>query len=227
MWLTALIIGLAGSIHCAGMCSPLAMAATVRNARVWRARLVYNGGRILTYAVVGAVISSIGAWLPLDHFQTIASLLTGLMLLLMALTGTYAWKIPVLSTVWMRLASFLKIRFGVLLQQKGLVTTAWLGMLNGLLPCGLTAVAWSYCITLRGPLDGANFMLLFGLGTVPAMIGLPSVFQWVARSFHISTRTLTTGLFVLSAVLLIARVLLVHPAAPISTTPVTDIVLCR
>ncbi|MCD9020052.1 sulfite exporter TauE/SafE family protein [Parachryseolinea silvisoli] len=226
MWLTALIIGLAGSIHCAGMCSPLAMAATVRNARVWRARLLYNGGRILTYAIIGAAISSIGAWLPLGNFQTIASLLTGLVLLLMAVTGAYAWKIPILSGVWMRLASFLKIHLGVLLQQKGLLTTAWLGMLNGLLPCGLTAVAWSYCITLRGPLDGFNFMLLFGLGTAPAMIGLPSVFLWVARSFHISTRVLTTSLLVVSAVLLIARVWLTHPA-PAATNAETDIMLCR
>jgi sulfite exporter TauE/SafE len=142
----------------------------------------------------------------------------------MAVTGTYAWKVPVLSSTWMRLASFLKLRFGVLLQQKGLLTTTWLGMLNGLLPCGLTAVAWSYCITLRGPLDGFNFMLLFGLGTAPAMIGLPSVFQWVARSFHISTRVLTTSLLVISAVLLIARIFLTHHA---TVNPETDIVLCR
>lgn len=226
MWLTALIIGLAGSIHCAGMCSPLAMAATVRSARVWRARVLYNGGRIFTYAIIGAAISTIGAWLPLGHFQTIASLLTGLVLLLMAVTGTHAWKVPVLSGAWVRLASFLKMRFGVLLQRKGLLTTTWLGMLNGLLPCGLTAVAWSYCITLRGPLDGFNFMLLFGLGTAPAMVGLPSVFQWAARSFQISTRTLTTGLLVVSAVLLIARVFFVHPA-PATTNPQTDIVVCR
>lgn len=224
MWLTALIIGLAGSIHCAGMCSPLAMAATVRNVRVWRARLLYNGGRILTYAIIGAAISSIGAWLPLGNFQTIASLLTGVVLLLMAVTGNYAWKVPVLSSTWMRLASFLKVRFGVLLQRKGLLTTTWLGMLNGLLPCGLTAVAWSYCITLRGPLDGFNFMLLFGLGTAPAMIGLPTAFQWVARSFHMSTRVLTTTLLVISAVLLIARIFLTHPA---TINPETDIVLCR
>jgi sulfite exporter TauE/SafE len=226
MWLTAIIIGLAGSIHCAGMCSPLAMAATVRNARVWRARLLYNGGRILTYSILGAVISSVGVWLPLGNFQAIASLLTALVLFLMAVTGTYAWKIPILSGAWIRLATFLKIRFGVLLQQKGLLTTAWLGMLNGLLPCGLTAVAWSYCITLRGPLDGFNFMLLFGLGTAPAMIGLPSVFQWIARSFHISTRGLTTSLLVISAVLLIARVFWAHPA-PVATNPETEIVLCR
>lgn len=226
MWLTALIIGLAGSIHCAGMCSPLAMAATVRNARVWRARLLYNGGRIFTYAIIGATISSVGAWLPLGNFQTITSLLTGLVLLLMAVTGTSAWKIPVLSGAWVRLASFLKIRFGALLQRKGLLTTTWLGMLNGLLPCGLTAVAWSYCITLRGPLDGFNFMVLFGLGTLPAMVGLPSVFQWAARSFHVSLRALTTGLLVVSAVLLIARVFFVHPA-PVATNPGADIVVCR
>jgi hypothetical protein len=225
MWLTALIIGLAGSIHCAGMCSPLAMAATVHNARMWRARLLYNGGRIFTYAVIGATISSIGAWLPLGNFQTLASLLTGLVLLLMAVTG-YAWKVPVLSSAWIRLASFLKMRFSVLLQRKGLLTTTWLGMLNGLLPCGLTAVAWSYCITLRGPLDGFNFMLLFGLGTAPAMVGLPSVFQWAARSFQISARALTTGLLVVSAVLLIARVFFVH-SAPVTTNPETNIVVCR
>jgi uncharacterized protein len=226
MWLTALTIGLAGSIHCAGMCSPLAMAATVRSARVAWARLFYNGGRIVTYALVGATISSLGAMLPFVHFQTTASLLTGILLLMMALTGRYDWKVPLLSSTWVRIASFIKIRFGALLQQKGLLTTAWLGMLNGLLPCGLTAVAWSYCIALRGPVDGFNFMLLFGLGTAPAMIGLPSAFQWGARFFHISTRALTTGLLILSAVVLIARVFLVHPT-PAATNPDAEIVLCR
>jgi sulfite exporter TauE/SafE len=46
-----------------------------------------------------------------------------------------------------------------------------MGMLNGFLPCGMTLIALSYCLILAGPIDGFNFMLLFGVGTLPVMLG--------------------------------------------------------
>jgi sulfite exporter TauE/SafE len=225
MWLTALIIGFAGSFHCAGMCSPLVMAATSMRPHALLSRSLYNGGRIFTYALIGAPISAAGALLPLGNFQNVASLALGTILLFIALTGSYTSRIPFLTHALMRLTTFLKIRFGMLLQRKGYVATGLLGMLNGLLPCGLTTLALSYCITLQGPLDGFNFMLLFGLGTLPAMIGLPSLIQWTTRSFHISPRTITTCMLIVSGGLLIARVFLMHGVP--GAAPEADIVLCR
>jgi sulfite exporter TauE/SafE len=53
MW-TAIVLGLAGSLHCAGMCSPLAMAVTARKPFMLH-KVVYNTGRVLIYGLLGVV----------------------------------------------------------------------------------------------------------------------------------------------------------------------------
>ena len=60
MLLTALILGFTGSLHCLGMCSPLAMMVTGQSAKGFTKRLVYNSGRIVTYSVAGFIVASIG-----------------------------------------------------------------------------------------------------------------------------------------------------------------------
>ncbi len=102
-----------------------------------------------------------------------------------------------------------------------------LGALNGLLPCGLTFIALTWCITLRGPLDGFNFMLLFGAGTLPAMLGLTGMIDWIVRKFSWNLQKVTTTLLLLSGAALILRVFVVHlPHASSAHHTLIDI-LCR
>lgn len=226
MWITALILGFAGSMHCLGMCSPLVLAVTSMTPKSILNRVVYNSGRILTYASMGAVVSSAGLVLPLHKFQNIVSIALGIVLLLLGIGGVKRIKIPGLTSFLQRVSSSIKNRFAHLLKQKKLSGIFALGSLNGLLPCGLTAIALTWCVTLRGPSDGFNFMLLFGAGTLPVMLGFTALLPVVLKKISWSIQELSTGMLILSGCLLIARVFLVH----VSHAPsggIVEIIMCK
>ena len=226
MWMTALILGFAGSLHCLGMCSPLAMAVTSLTPSAFLNRVVYNSGRILTYASTGAVVSSVGLLLPLHNYQNIISIIAGIALLLLGAGGLKKITVPGLSPLVHTLSAVVKNRFAYVLKQKKLSSMFILGALNGLLPCGLTALALTWCLTLRGPADGFNFMLVFGAGTLPVMLGFTALLPVVVKKYNWNLHKLTTGMLILSGCLLISRVFLVHlHHAPSSN--IVEIIMCK
>jgi uncharacterized protein len=228
MFLTAIILGFAGSLHCLGMCSPLAMAVTNLSTNMIVNRVLYNGGRIFTYGLMGAVVASVGLGLPLTRYQNLLSILLGIALLVIGAAGISSMKIFGVTKALGRLTVFLKKLFSKYLQRKSYTSTFFLGSLNGVLPCGLSFLALTYCLTLAGPFDGFLFMIAFGLGTLPVMLGFTGIFSWLIGSLKWRVKPLTTGLLILSGVILIARVFLVHlPPATSLREGVVDIVLCR
>jgi uncharacterized protein len=224
MWLTALLMGLAGSLHCVGMCSPLSMAITGMNTHVMIRRLIYNGGRILTYGLAGALISSLGFLTPLRSIQPVLSFVLGALLITAGITGISGLHIPRLAAGMARLVSLLRARFSYYLQKKTLASTFMLGLLNGMLPCGLTFIALTFCLTLEGPLSGFNFMILFGAGTLPAMIGVPALLSYAAKTLHFNVSRVLTVLLLISGCVLIGRAFMpAHHGAPASP----EEVVCR
>jgi sulfite exporter TauE/SafE len=225
---TALVIGFAGSLHCLGMCSPLAMAVTNMSPAIILNRLLYNLGRIITYGTMGAVVSTIGMGFPLIRYQNLISIVLGILLLAIGFTGVTAVRIPFISQGLGSFSVFLKGMFSKFLQKRGYGSTFLLGVLNGVLPCGLSFLALTYCLTLAGAADGFIFMIGFGIGTLPVMIGLTGIFYWLLNKFHVNVRMITTGMLMLSGVILIARVFILHlPHANSIQEGVVDIVLCR
>src|SRR6516164_6373854 len=85
MFYTAIIMGLAGSLHCAGMCSPLAMALT-RNKPFLLSSILYNSGRIFLYGLLGAMAAAFGSILHLSSYQQILSIILGVIFLLAGLS---------------------------------------------------------------------------------------------------------------------------------------------
>jgi hypothetical protein len=227
MWLTALIMGVAGSLHCAGMCSPLAMAITSANRTALINRILYNAGRIVTYGILGAIVAGAGYLLPLTGFQSALSLLLGLGLILIALLGYNGNRIRFVTNALLRFSNRLKKIFSHFIQHKTPGALLLMGAINGLLPCGLTFLALSVCLTLATPFDGLMYMLLFGVGTLPVMLGLVSVAGLLTRKLRWDIRTITTGMMVLSGVLLIARVFLMHLPEAHQHTSVLEIIVCR
>jgi sulfite exporter TauE/SafE len=223
MLITAIILGFAGSLHCAGMCSPLAFAVINKNGGAVRSRVLYNAGRILTYCILGAIVSSIGFMLPLTA-QYILSITLGVALLVIGITGSNL-KAPLLAPV-LHFTTFLKTRFAKFLQRKSDSSIFAMGVLNGLLPCGLTFLALTSCITLAHPLDGFIFMAVFGAGTLPVMFGLVSVIPFFAKRLNVSIGRLSTIMLIAAGCLLIARVLLVEPHVHTATQP-DQIVICK
>lgn len=227
MWLTALIMGLAGSLHCAGMCSPLAMSITGMKGPAFGNRVMYNSGRIIMYGLLGGVVSSIGYILPLSKYQNLLSIVLALALLTMAMVGITDVRIPFLTKSMIKFTSFLKNQFGKFLHRKGSFALLCLGGLNGLLPCGLTFVALSFCLTLTTPFDGFFYMFLFGMGTLPVMLGFVSIAGFVASKLKWDIKKITTGLMAISAILLIVRVFILHSPEGHEAHNLVDIIICR
>ena len=209
MFYTALIMGLAGSLHCAGMCSPLAMAITRNNPFVL-ARVLYNAGRVLTYAILGAMVATVGTLVQLAPYQQIISISLGCIFLLMGMGGISSIRIPYMTAGINHFTGWLKLLFGSVLKIKSMGATILLGMLNGLLPCGLTYLALTACLISPTPMDGFLFMIFFGLGTWPVMIGLTWVLNisFFKRAFNAPRLSKIALIFV--GCLLFARVWMTH-----------------
>ncbi len=122
---TALLVGLAGSLHCVGMCSPLAIAVSGVTRSYWINRLLYNGGRIITYGLLGATVGAFGAIAGLTGWQTVISAVLGIFLILFGLSGVQAIRIPLITSVLHRFASLLKNQFAHQLKNKGKLSSAY------------------------------------------------------------------------------------------------------
>ncbi|MFN7750541.1 MAG: sulfite exporter TauE/SafE family protein [Cyclobacteriaceae bacterium] len=204
MWYTAAILGLAGSLHCAGMCSPL-MLAVARVQPFAFTKVVYNSGRVLVYALLGALAASAGSVFNLAAYQQVISLALGLGLLLIAVGWWRKIQVPGVSAAARWLTVLIKRPFAHFLSRKSYAATFVLGMLNGLLPCGLTLMALTYTFVLPGAREGVFFMILFGLGTWPVMVGLTALFgRFANRLGWVRSHALAIALS-LSAILLISR----------------------
>ena len=211
MWYAAMVLGLAGSLHCAGMCSPLMLAVTAR--QPWVAtRVVYNTGRVFTYGLLGMVGAALGTLLPIAQYQSGLSFALGALLVLAGFAGITGWPIPLLAPLLARTTGWLRRRFGKLFTQSGWHARFLLGMLNGLLPCGLTYLALAGTFILPTVAEGFWYMVAFGFGTWPMMMGI----AWIAqagrwRQWLQQPRAVQMAL-VLAGVLLMARVWWTHDA---------------
>jgi uncharacterized protein len=228
MFLAAFIMGIAGSLHCAGMCSPLAFAVFNLKSPAITNRLLYNLGRISMYGVLGAITAAIGYILPLSKFQNLLSVILGLGLIIMAVVGMTGIRIPLLSNVLIRFSGFLKTTFSKYISYKSSGAILLLGALNGLLPCGLTFLALSFCIALTTPVQGFVCMFVFGLGTLPVMLGIVSIMDIVKNKMKWNIHRVTTALMMLSGILLILRIFFIHlPDGHAHDLDLVDIVICR
>ncbi len=225
MWVTAIIIGFAGSFHCLGMCSPLVMAVSSISTPYFANRLIYNVGRILSYGILGAIVTTFGSLFQFSGFQNILSIGLGGVLIVFGLAGISHIRIPFVSTPLQSITSGLKKLFSKFLERKTFLSLAAMGMLNGLLPCGLTYLALTYCLTLADATSGFLFMLIFGAGTLPVMLGFTSVIQLLISKFNF--RKITTVMMITLGTLLITRSLYTHyheNAIPLASD---NVVICK
>ncbi|MHB1306351.1 MAG: sulfite exporter TauE/SafE family protein [Limisphaerales bacterium] len=203
LW-TAFMLGLVGSLHCAGMCGPLAIALPVAGATpiaYLAGRISYNLGRVLTYGVLGLFFGLIGRSLMLAGLQRWVSIGLGVLLL----AGLLGSRQLSLTGPVSRLVSRLKSAMAGLLHRRSVGALGVLGLLNGLLPCGLVYVAGAAATTTHSTLDGFAYMLAFGLGTVPLMLAI----SLSGRLIHVSVHRLLLKAVPVS-VFLVALLLIVR-----------------
>jgi hypothetical protein len=177
------LLGLFGSGHCLGMCGPLVVALPGAYGQ-WRAHLIYHAGRLLAYTLVGALLGGAGqgliglAGLPAvesaawtARLQVMLSLPVAGFLLLFGLHRLGMVPEP----AWMAKAMPHKLPgFGRVLRQvldrRGTLWLLAMGAMLGLLPCGLSYGAFARALTAGNMLQGGFWTLLFGLGTLPALL---------------------------------------------------------
>ncbi|PKV75467.1 sulfite exporter TauE/SafE family protein [Pontibacter ramchanderi] len=166
------LFGLLGSFHCVGMCGPIAMALPFVGSSGWRyyaGRLLYNGGRIVTYASLGALAGAFGQSLEMAGLQQTVSIVSGvLILLLLVLPTAFKGKAShVMGTD--KIMAWVRRKLGYYFQKNSLGSLFMVGMLNGLLPCGFVYIALAGAISAPGIGGAMLYMALFGLGTFPLM----------------------------------------------------------
>lgn len=174
LW-TGFLLGLLGSLHCLGMCGPLAMALPTPETapvRYLLGRAVYNLGRVVTYSTLGLLFGWIGRTLVLAGIQQGLSLGIGFALLLAVFLGPrmaprFASRRWIHSPV-----DRLKRSLVNLLGRRSVVSLLLIGVLNGLLPCGLVYVALAGAAATGNAWQGALYMAAFGAGTFPLMLAV-------------------------------------------------------
>lgn len=168
----AFLLGLAGSLHCVGMCGPLALAVPGifgSSANKWISGLLYHLGRSFTYAAFGALFGLLGKSLSLTGFQYAATLLAGSAMILMGMLPFIQVRFEKFFSTLHRTLKVNELRVRILNSEKHRIYLLLLGMLNGLLPCGLVYVALAGALGTGGVVSGALFMFVFGTGTLPAL----------------------------------------------------------
>lgn len=171
--LTALFLGLFGSSHCLVMCGGIAAALGSHNRQNPLAGLLlFNSGRILSYAIAGLLVGSLGLWLQGLHEGLMLSLrsIAGVLLILMGLyVARWASWLTRIEQLGQWLWKRLQPATGPLMRQHSLLARFQLGLLWGWLPCGLIYSTLSWVAANGQPLLGALTMIAFGIGTLPAL----------------------------------------------------------
>lgn len=183
IFLTAFLTGLLGSFHCLGMCGPIAMIAPQGQPyTVFLAgRLVYNIGRITTYAIIGLLLGAFGMGLQLAGIQQYVSIAMGILLLLIAVSKITGVDVLGNNKWFSGYRLRLEKQFTKFITRPGMGAQYTVGLLNGLLPCGLVYIALAGAVTTTQALNGALYMALFGLGTLPMLFSVSIASRWVTH----------------------------------------------
>ncbi|MGO9445980.1 MAG: sulfite exporter TauE/SafE family protein [Thiobacillaceae bacterium] len=177
--LSALLVGLLGGVHCAGMCGGIVAALSFRpdgTVPPFRLHLGYNIGRVLSYTLFGALAGGLGASLNLLHIRPLQVALYIISQVVLVLLGLYlaGWNRWVLifeeagRVLWGHLQPYFK----KLLPVRNLPGAFLAGMVWGWLPCGLVYSVLISALASGGAAGGAGLMMAFGLGTLPNLLGM-------------------------------------------------------
>ncbi len=167
------LLGLAGGLHCVGMCGPLACLFSRPEERPWDRLALYHGARIAAYGALGLLIAYVGAPLqPLLSWPLLAALAVAPLL-------AYAFWPRDWSPAWAaRLYQAAARRLQALPPWR---RALGMGLLTPALPCGLLYGAAVASLAAPAPWLGAASMAAFGAGTLPWLLLGQAGFVWAAR----------------------------------------------
>lgn len=207
LW-SAFTVGILGSLHCVGMCGPIAMALPYQKQSklaLITSTSLYNIGRIVTYSLLGLFIGIIGKGAYVAGLQQALSIGAGILLLIIAIFAieveSKLLSLKFIHRFYGKLQKLLR-RF---LTKNGYGALFVTGLLNGLLPCGLVYFALVGALTSGSIINSIAYMALFGLGTFPLMLTASLAGNFISIKLRNRIKKLYPILLVIFAVLLIMR----------------------
>ena len=204
----AFLIGLLGSTHCIGMCGPIAIALPLKN-QSWLTRiisaLIYNLGRSVTYGIMGAVFGLLGKGFQMIGIQQWVSISMGIIMILSVV-------FPIIFRKYINTDGFVSKWVGKLISalrkmfsRRSYTSLLVIGLMNGLLPCGLVYMALAGAIVSGNSANGALYMVVFGLGTIPVMLSISLLGKIVSLQSRNKIRKIIPVIIVIIGILFILR----------------------
>ncbi len=181
------IIGLLTSVHCIAMCGGINLSQCLPSViqpqskeQKWqtlRPSFLYNLGRVISYTVVGGIVGAVGSVISFSgNAKGFVQIIAGLFMVIMGLNMLNAFP-------WLRKfnISMPKILTRNLYSKRGSNSPLYIGLLNGLMPCGPLQAMQLYSLSTGSMLKGALAMFLFSLGTVPLMFGMGALSSLLSK----------------------------------------------
>ena len=173
--LSAVLIGWLGGVHCLGMCGGIVSALTLSAPQAGRSKVLlgYNVGGSLTYVGLGLAAGALGQF-GTQALGVAPNFLFALANILLIGMGLYLLGIPWLirpleqagQNLWRRVEPFSRRLFPI----NTLPRAVGVGLLWGLLPCGLVYSALATAFALGSAVQGGLWMAAFALGTLPNLL---------------------------------------------------------
>lgn len=207
LFIAAFIMGSIGSVHCIGMCGPLALSLpVVTNNHTSRfiSTLLYNTGRIVTYASLGAVFGLIGMSFAFFGYQQWLSVILGIIILLFIIIPKRNF-VSQNNNALIRFFENIRLWLGRLFTKWNYRSVFFIGLLNGLLPCGLVYIAIAGAVSTASVIKSSVFMAAFGLGTLPVMWSIAFFGSSINMNIRVKIRKMYPYVMFLMAILLIIR----------------------
>lgn len=182
MLFSGFILGLLGSLHCIGMCGPIAMLLPVSRNNVYKKHLqiaLYHLGRLVSYSILGAIFGLLGRGLFLSGLQQYLSIIIGVLMIILVVFPKISHSITLKITPLSRTLNALKKQLGLYLKKESYYAIFTIGFFNGFLPCGMVYMALVGAIAMNNATTSMLYMALYGLGTIPLL----SVLLYVKDAF--------------------------------------------
>ena len=179
----AFTLGLFGSLHCLGMCGPLAFALLPgikeKSSRNVLRTVGYNSGRVASYTSLGLLMGLIGGIFDISGLQKPMAVVMGVLLILLFFMSMDIESMLFKSNRYRNYFSKYRQFLSATVAKFSANNSFLMGMLNGFVPCGLVYLALAGAMTSGSVLNGATFMMFFGLGTFPAMFALLTSYSFL------------------------------------------------
>ena len=200
VFIAALTMGLVGSLHCVGMCGPIIISIPWSNTQKALQISLYHIGRATTYAIMGALVGGVGQlFLPKD-LGVWPALISGTILILVFLAQSF----PTVFQNNRFPASSIAKFFRSFLKMESVFSRFFMGMVNGILPCGMVYSALAVAIHYHNALYSGLFMLLFGIGTSPMLVLLSRIKMYLSKyPFFKREKTIRFALLILGMLVIL------------------------